>query len=329
MSVSKKANGSFIARVMVRGQTSSKVFQTEIAARNWVEAEKVRLRKPGAASIKKTVAEMLERYKTDEAPKHKGVRWECIRIDKWLRESPICYILLNNLTTDDLQHWVDERCKQVAPASARREFQLLRAALNVARRRWKWIDNNPAADVYLPKKPPPRDRLLKRGELARILDALEYAEGEPIISSRQQVAIAVLIALETAMRQGEIWNIKPERDLYLEQRYVNLPDTKNGTSRNVPLSKRAVELLERLPIQDNGNLFKVRQPVAVQLFRRAVIMAGIEESLHFHDLRHQAITTLAKKLPMLPLARMVGHKDPRSLMIYYNETATELAKMLD
>ena len=33
-------------------------------------------------------------------------------------------------------------------------------------------------------------------------------------------------------------------------------------------------------------------------------------------------------LDVLELARMVGHRDPRSLMIYYNETAEELAKKL-
>ena len=51
--------------------------------------------------------------------------------------------------------------------------------------------------------------------------------------------------------------------------------------------------------------------------------------LHFHDTRHQAITDLAKKLTVLELARMVGHSDLRSLMIYYNETAESLAEKLD
>lgn len=50
--------------------------------------------------------------------------------------------------------------------------------------------------------------------------------------------------------------------------------------------------------------------------------------MHFHDTRHEAITRLAKRLDVLELARMVGHRDPRSLMIYYNETAEQLAKKL-
>ena len=47
--------------------------------------------------------------------------------------------------------------------------------------------------------------------------------------------------------------------------------------------------------------------------------------LHFHDARHEAITRLARKIDVLDLARMIGHRDPRSLMVYYNATATDIA----
>ena len=55
--------------------------------------------------------------------------------------------------------------------------------------------------------------------------------------------------------------------------------------------------------------------------------AGIE-NLRFHDSRHSAITNLAKKLSVLDLARMVGHRDVKSLMIYFNPTAEEIAGRL-
>ena len=57
------------------------------------------------------------------------------------------------------------------------------------------------------------------------------------------------------------------------------------------------------------------------------MLAGIED-LTFHDTRHEALTRLARKLDVLDLARMVGHRDPRSLMIYYNPTASEIAQRL-
>lgn len=52
------------------------------------------------------------------------------------------------------------------------------------------------------------------------------------------------------------------------------------------------------------------------------------DGLTFHDLRHSAITRLAKKLDVLALAKMVGHRDLRQLMIYYNPSAEELAGRL-
>ena len=63
------------------------------------------------------------------------------------------------------------------------------------------------------------------------------------------------------------------------------------------------------------------------LFRRAKQAAGIAD-LHWHDLRHEAATRLARKLDVLDLARMTGHRDPKSLLTYYNPTAAEIAKRL-
>ena len=64
------------------------------------------------------------------------------------------------------------------------------------------------------------------------------------------------------------------------------------------------------------------------LFRKAKARALIDD-LHFHDTRHEGITRLSRRLPILALARAVGHRDLRMLQIYYNESGEDLAKMLD
>ena len=107
-----------------------------------------------------------------------------------------------------------------------------------------------------------------------------------------------------------------------------LLESKNGDSRKVPLSNRAIDLLKMLRHLDSKNVFTVDSDSFSTLFRRARDKCGIED-LHFHDTRHQAITNLSKKLTVIQLARMVGHRDLKSLMIYYNETATELAGLLN
>lgn len=76
------------------------------------------------------------------------------------------------------------------------------------------------------------------------------------------------------------------------------------------------------------SVFGLSKSALDNLFRRARDRAGIM-NLHFHDTRHEAITRLAKKLNVLDLARMVGHKDVKQLMVYYNATAEEIAQQLD
>ena len=72
----------------------------------------------------------------------------------------------------------------------------------------------------------------------------------------------------------------------------------------------------------------VRSATASSLFKKACKKAGVE-NLRFHDTRHEGLTRLAQKIGVLDLARVVGHRDTRSLMVYYNPTATEIADRLD
>lgn len=128
------------------------------------------------------------------------------------------------------------------------------------------------------------------------------------------------------MRAGEVFGLEWKR-VNLPKRFVRLAETKNGDWRDVPLSGRAVELLEAMRGVDRASVFTVDSQVASTLFRRARMRAKIN-GLTFHDSRHDAITRLAQKLNVLQLARMVGHRDIRSLQTYYNETAESMARLL-
>ena len=172
----------------------------------------------------------------------------------------------------------------------------------------------------------PRDRLILPHEVEAICGQLGYMDGIPIETLQQQIAAGFLLALETAMRAGEIFGLEWQR-VQLRRRFVRLADSKNGDGRDVPLSARAVQLLEMMKGVDRDRVFTVDSQVASTLFRRARVRAKIGD-LTFHDSRHDAITRLARKLPVMDLARMVGHRDIRSLMIYYNATAESIAALL-
>jgi integrase len=65
------------------------------------------------------------------------------------------------------------------------------------------------------------------------------------------------------------------------------------------------------------------QYVASQTFRRATI-----NGCHFHDARSEAVTRLSKKLDVLELARVIGHRDLKSLMLYYSSNPDDIADRL-
>jgi integrase len=216
------------------------------------------------------------------------------------------------------------RLGEVAVATVRKELTILRSVFESARRDWGMVQVNPLADVKKPPAPPNRNRLFVGDEAQRIVDALGYA-GE-VATLQHQVAVALLLAFETAMRSGEIIGLEWGR-VHLDAQYVTLPETKNGDQRDVPLSKRAVELLGQMQGIDPVQVFTVTPESRDALFRKARIKCQIED-LHFHDSRANAIVALSKKLDIHDLARMVGHRDIRSLSIYYRPTATTIAGKL-
>jgi len=124
-------------------------------------------------------------------------------------------------------------------------------------------------------------------------------------------------------RQRETWP-----HIHLAQRYVHLPQTKNGDARDVPLSRRAVEILQTLPKPATGPAFQLTAAQRDSLWRKVRDKTGLAD-VHFHDSRAEAIWRLSQKLQVLDLARIIGHRDLKSLMIYYNTSAAELAKQLD
>lgn len=193
----------------------------------------------------------------------------------------------------------------------------MNAVFEVCRKEWGYLHTNPLKDVSRPTAPPARRRGVSQEEIEAVLAGLHWSE-DLLVTKSQQVACLFLLALETAMRKGEMLSLTPET-CHLDQQYVVLPATKNGDRRQVPLSKRAVELLKKVKCR-----FTVSSASADALFRK-ISPSG----LHFHDSRSEGITRLAKKLEILDLARAIGHRDPKSLMWYYAETASDLAKKLD
>jgi integrase len=320
----RKAGKKFLAEVRIKGANRSKTFFTKREAQEWAFEQERLLGKHGNALPSKTFGQAMQRYAEEISPTRKGYRWEKVRLAK-LQRDRIANIALIHLRREDFEDWIGRQT--VSKASIRRELTLMQSVLKKCRTAWKWMVENPFTDLERPKASRPRFKRWPDENIARLLVALQYAEGQPVTKTRQIIAVGFLFALETAMRQGEIWGLEWQ-DIDLEARTAHLRETKNGSTRDVPLSGRAVTLLKSLPGERLGRVFNTCQTSSATIFRRAVQESG-NQGLTFHDSRHEAITRLSRKLGHLELARMVGHNDLRSLNVYYNPTASELAKKLD
>lgn len=318
----QKHGARWRVQVYANGTRDSKVFSTRQEAAQWALQREAEI--SGKRLPDKSLADAMALYAEKVAPTHRGEAWEQIRL-KSLALDPIAKRKLAGLDPDDFAHWRDKRLTQVKPGTVAREMNLLRGVLEFARKPpQRWIRANPMADVEWPRTPKGRARRIHADEVKAITDAFGV---DPLkaVTATHRVGLAFLFALETAMRAGEILGLRPE-DVRLADRYVILPKTKNGDRREVPLSSRAVEILQALPAGD-GPVFGLDPAIRDALWRKTRPKSLAD--LHFHDSRAEAIWRLSKRFDVLQLARVIGHRDLKSLMIYYNESAADLAKRLD
>jgi integrase len=182
----------------------------------------------GIIDTSASLADALDRYAAEVSPKHKGARWERMRLNA-IKRLTIAQKRLSAVSPSDLALWRDKRLQEVSAGTVRREMGLLGAVFDTAVREWLWLKRNPMKSVRKPPTPQPRERILSQDEVNMLTEQLSG-----------QYRDIFLLALETGMRLGEICGIRGV-DIYAD--FVRLHDTKNGTSRDVPLSKRARELV--------------------------------------------------------------------------------------
>lgn len=304
------------------------MFDTKAEAQAWAVEREAQLRRMTSTGINtdKTLQDAFDRYAKEVSPTKRGGAWEWQRLlylgQYKLGNRPMGKLRLAEVTTEVIGQWRDARLKEVKASTINRDLALLSHVFTTARKEWKWITVSPISDLRRPEDPPPRDRLISQDEIDKICHSLGHSDKPEGIS--QRVACAFLLAIETAMRASELCELRWDD---VTGSVAHLPQTKNGSKRDVPLSKRAREILATLP-RDSTTCLGLTYPQVDANFRKARDRSGIK-GLVFHDTRHEAITRLAKKLNVLELARMTGHKDIKQLQVYYNETAAEIAKRLD
>lgn len=335
MSVIRK-RGDYQYQAVVRRKgypDQSKTFISYRDAQAWaatVESEMLRgVFVSRVESERTTLKELIDRYVIEITPAHKGRDSETLRL-KSLAKHPLGERFLATLSPKDFATYRDERLKTRKPATVTREMALFARVIEVARREWDIHMDNPLKLVSRPVVRNERDRRLsaeEEGALLRELDGQErdwHGRLAPGGARNAWIKPIVILALETACRRSELLSLTWS-NVDLARRVALLPDTKNGHARGIPLSTKAVALLAGLPRSIDGRVFPTTESALKQAYERAVARAGIKD-LTFHDLRREATSRLAKRLSLLDLAKVTGHRSVNVLhQRYYNISAEELA----
>lgn len=238
--------------------------------------------------------------------------------------------LFSEISPKDIANYRDARLsvqnprtkKTLSASTVKLEMMLLSHIFSVAAIEWGINIENPVMKVRKPKIPPGRNRRLSAKEYNRIMRAA-------YIHPNKELYPIIVIAIETAMRQGEILSLRWE-NISWKKKVAHLPSTKNGTARDVPLSNAAMHIFKQLlKPKTEGKVFTYSNAGIKSTWRTFVTSLKIED-LHFHDLRHEAISRLFEKgLDMLEVATISGHKSLSMLKRYTHLQAYKLVPKLD
>lgn len=326
--VRKLPSGKWRAEVERAGARLSQTFPTKREAQNWAAAEEAALLagKRGQYPAK-TLSEAIDRYVREVTPGKATARTEALRFAALARDYPaLVSTPLAAIQPAALAAWRDDRLRTVTPGTVQREMNSLSHLFTVARKEWRWVGESPLSSVRQPGDNPPRQRRIQAIEVLRIVRRLGYRRGVPQ-SVSAQVGLMFLLALRTGMRAGELHQLG-DASVDLERRVATVKHKTQhltGRPREIPLTRAAVRLMRPL---SGPRWFGVTQQSRDALFRKACAALLIED-LHFHDARAEALTRLSRKVDVMTLARISGHKDLRVLMdAYYRESAEQIAARL-
>lgn len=320
---------SFRVRVFKHGKYETQTFDTLIDAQIWrdrtkakneLDTEKRSIRNSRITQKEaKTfpLKKALVRYLEEVTPLKKGAAVEKTRINRTLR-SELTNRSFYLFSPEDALALLDEIGG--SDNNKRKYASLISHVYKTARQQWRMEVSNPVAgEIKLPGNGKPRERRLRDNE-AELL--LKHLTGE---------AQAVFqLALETAMRRGEILSLEWENiNLSPKVRTAILIDTKNGDSRAVPLSSSAMNILKQLKARNKGKkVFTITQSQLRKAWESARSQAGIAD-LRLHDLRHEATSRLFEKgFNVIEAASVTGHKTLSMLKIYSHLNPSNLAKKL-
>ena len=237
-------------------------------------------------------------------------------------------VSIHDLTFDEVLDFAAFRLETIAESTLQAQMYYLKQAVTNSRIKTELPVVDMAIDELKKKKlimgSKRRDRRLEPGEYEALMDQ----------AAGHWISGAIDLAVESAMRQGEIHALKWS-DINESKGVIRLmrkdKHAKTGQSaQQIPLLKGVREALLRSQnvFGQGPNLIPVERAASISdKFAKMTKKLGIDD-LRFHDLRHEAISRLFEKGMRVEQVRVVsGHRTLDQLSRYVNLRPADLAGM--
>jgi integrase len=327
MTTIRKREGKWQALVRRHGSRQvAKTFVSLKSAEQWARQMETRLESGVPDHIAdipfQSFADVVRRYEKEVSRQKRGYPVERYRLQT-ISKSCLGKLSPSQVTGSQIARFRDERLKMAGNATVRRELGLLRHLLEVARLEWGLpYSQNPVDQIQKPQPPQGRSRRLAEGEEEQLIEALKGC-------LNPEIPLMVRFAIETGMRRGEIVKLQ-WRDVDFKSRTALLRETKTGQDRTAPLSPAAIAILQAQAVsrRAEGRVFATTASALQQSWQRTLSRSEIAD-LHFHDLRHEAISRFFERGLSVPeVALISGHKTPAMLFRYTHLKAEAVAEKL-
>ena len=340
----QKLQGHFMASIIQRGEvwlafirrkgrkSISKSFPTKTKAQVWarqVESEMDTMQFKDARGLTGiTVKQLIERYISEIGGITPFRRTKLVTLNTWIRTHGD--LTLAELNADKLIMWATDRAKEVSGATIAVDLAYLGVVLRTAKELWRLpVDDSIARTArgslkYLgvSAKSKHRERRPTQKEIDDI--CLHFT-----VKRNQKVPMEdlILFAVETAMRLGEIINLRwedlNEKDKTIIIRDRKHPTEKQGNDQEVPLLGTAFNIVQKQPKTD-VRIFPIAEGTPSSLFPRACKELGIID-LRFHDLRHEGVSRFFEQgYRIEQVSLLSGHRDWKMLARYTQVKAKDL-----
>jgi len=222
---------------------------------------------------------------------------------------------LNEIGSEGIDNYKELRQKEgIKNSTINRELTIISGFFSYAYRNKKFFGRNPVSEAGRLEDHTVKERILKPDEEQRLLDSCDgYLKD------------IVQIALNTGMRQGEIFNLKWDW-IDFDNNFISLPQThtKSKKERKIPLNQTVRKILMTRKLSSGGTDYVFMSPLGLNKnirnvkwsYKTACKKAGID-NLRFHDLRHTCATRLVESgIPLHTVAKLLGHSSVRTTERY-------------